>query len=149
MYAAHERINVMCMLHMNMYMWCVCCTWTCTCDVYAAHEHVHEVSQPLRWMMSDVWRHDKNVLETALQDVNLVLILSHRQYTSILNYDSGLVLYIYILVTHQEQFSFSVSAPFQTPALPLLTLLWITFCWLLFACLRISGKHQQGNTLID
>ena len=65
--------------------------------------------------MSDVRGHDKNVLETALQDVNLVLILSHRQYTSILNYDSGLVLYIYILVTHQEQFSFC-QCPFSDPS---------------------------------
>ena len=48
--------------------------------------------------MSDVRGHYKNVLETALQDVNLVLILSHQQYTSILNYDSGLVLCIYIYI---------------------------------------------------
>ena len=85
--------------------------------------------------MSDVRGHDKNVLETALQDVNLVLILSHRQYTSILNYDSGLVLCIYIFLLHIKSsflsqsvplfrpqlcpFSDPSSAPFQIPALPL------------------------------
>ena len=59
--------------------------------------------------MSDVRGHYKNVLETALQDVNLVLILSHQQYTSILNYDSGLVLCIYIYSCYASRAVFFLS----------------------------------------